>query len=229
MEKQTEHKNRPQHQVMDVSVPPQSGQDSTLTSVPPPPYTEPQNTIHSRIFWRNYTKDQNVYCATECCVRTCCLPCFCTSCIGASPCFCVASALHCCGMVWNCKYRKPTEEDLCWCCCAYNYLDKNAHNWAVGTVGCIKFPETRTEEEQRYVNDCNRCVRNIICCPCNACEWMCNLSCVKFISDACVNLNRSCQTCMTGSWNCLGLVGRRLCCMRPQGYVSTVPTREVMN
>lgn len=175
MDRNLEHAPAPERQSMT---------DGLITAPPPPAYTDP-----SRFFWRNYTKDQSIYCATECCCRICCLPCFCTTCIAAFPCFCVASVLH---FITDWSYFRctiPTEKDLCWCCCGYNYLDKNIPNWAIVTVGCIKFPEMRTENEQKQVDQCIRCLNNCICCPCNTCDWFCGLSCVNV-------LNVSCKRCL---------------------------------
>ena len=102
---------------------------------PPPPYmpdgTHSRSMPPSRLFWRNYSKDQNAYCASECCVRTVCCPCFCVSLVISSPCTCIAAVSHClsCCFNWMCsdgKPEKPKEGDLCWCCCAFKTLDRFA-------------------------------------------------------------------------------------------------------
>ena len=138
------------------------------------------------------------------------------TCLTSSPCFCLSSLLHVVSMICTCQYKKPTEDDLCWCCCMYNYLDTSAPEWAVGTVGCIKFSEDRTPEEQKYVEKCNQCIHDVVCCPCNTCDWIFNLSCIKYIADACVNLNQSCHRCVGGTWSCVGLICNRVCNTRPE-------------
>lgn len=176
---------------------------------PPPPYVQ-----RSLLFWKNYSDDQNAYCATECCCRSLCCPCMSLGALVGIP-WCI---FHTSFSICTCE--KLTKEGMCFCCCAYTVLDRKMYPWTLGTVGLVKYPEVRTTEETAQVQACKKQLNDVFCCPCNFLSFLCNTTCIQYIKLACTNCHLNCLQCIHGSWICCGMICRRCLCLGPGAVVT---------
>jgi len=182
--------DQPQSQVMNADLPP------AYDAVPPQ---------YSKLFWRNYNKNQSAYCCTDCCCRIILCPCMITGAVISCPCYLLSC---CCTCTDNCNDKEKN------CCCIYNSIDSSIPHFAYGSVGLVKFPESRSKLENDNVEFIKSCCDCVFCCPCNMCIALCNSQCLLWIKDIICNCSERTKQCVTGAMACCGLICQR-CCGKP--------------
>jgi len=189
--------------------------DARVEEAPPPPYPKER-------WWKKYRGAKNAYCCTEFFCRLSCIPCSFVGCltgIGLN----ILQPFVCCyteerGRRLDC--RCPTSAELKPAWCLYTELDSALDWWPVCCIGTLRFPEERSADEKKRIQQCDECCDSCITCPlrwCNSCcDAFCNSKCMLKLKSCMSSCSISTCNCVCGCVTFCELVGRRLCCIHPQ-------------
>lgn len=166
---------------------------------------------------KNYNNNEALYKCCECCCRIAFCPIMgvmATASITYNIVFCPCTVLTacCCSEYYQTeKIKCCGQENFEWPWCCYTYIDDNIASWALCSIGCLRFPQDRTKDELKAIEDCSKCHCYTIDCYTS----LCNSNCIKLISNCFDNLSEKLSDFICGSFKCCELFARRICCCGP--------------